>query len=279
MRFIYRLIDPRTNETRYIGQTDNLKRRYNDHVCDCLNIKNKTYHTHKSNWIRSLISNDLLPVIEVIEECDGLEQSNIREKYHIEKFHNEGCKLTNSYVSDVTEFSITTREKMSSAKKGKKLEEIVGEEKAEELKIYYSERFKVNNPNKNDDPLVREKISSTLKEYFSDKNNHWAYGKEMTDEMRENLRISHMNNPKNVGNRSPRTEEQKKKLSDSIKGREIKRSRILQFDLEDNLIKIWDSIREICRQNSNLNRPTLNKCINSGKNYANFKWIKEIEKN
>jgi hypothetical protein len=168
---------------------------------------------------------------------------------------------------------------MSSAKKGKKLEEIVGEEKAEELKIYYSERFKVNNPNKNDDPLVREKISSTLKEYFSDKNNHWAYGKEMTDEMRENLRISHMNNPKNVGNRSPRTEEQKKKLSDSIKGREIKRSRILQFDLEDNLIKIWDSIREICRQNSNLNRPTLNKCINSGKNYANFKWIKEIEKN
>jgi hypothetical protein len=165
---------------------------------------------------------------------------------------------------------------MSSAKKGKKLEEIVGEEKAEELKVYYSERIKINNPNKNNDPSVREKISSTLKEYFSDKNNHWAYGKEMTDEMRENLRTSHINNPKNVGNRNPRTDEQKKKLSDSIKGRKVKRSRILQFDLEGNLIKIWDSIREICRQNSYLNRPTLNKCINNGKNYANFKWVKEV---
>ena len=79
MRFIYRLIDPSTQETRYIGQTDNLKRRYNNHVSSCVNIKNKTYNTHKSNWIRSLISNDLLPIIEVIEECDGLEKSNIRE--------------------------------------------------------------------------------------------------------------------------------------------------------------------------------------------------------
>ena len=275
MRFIYRLIDPKTNETRYIGQTGDLSRRYNDHVCDCLNIKNKKYHTHKSNWIRNLISNDLLPIIEVIEECDGLDQSNIREKYYIEKFHNEGCKLTNSYVSDVTEFSIETRKKMSSAKKGKKLEEIVGEEKAEELKVYYSERLKINNPNRSDDPSVRDKISNSLKEYFSDKNNHWAFGKEMTDEMREKLRLSHLRNAKNTGNRKPRTEDQKIKLSLSIKGRKFLRSKILQYDKDESLIKTWNSIREICRENEGYNRNTLSKCINLGKNYANFKWIKE----
>jgi hypothetical protein len=238
MRYIYKLIDPTTNQIRYIGQTDNIKRRYNDHISSSLNKNSSSYNTHKSSWVRKVVNNNLFPIIEVVEECNSLEQSNIRERYYIEKLTNEGYKLTNSYISDVTEFSLDTREKMSNARKGKTLEEIVGLEKSIELKEYYSERIKLNNPNKNSDPLVREKISNTLKEYFEDKENHWAYGLKMTDEHNEKLRLAKLNNPKNVGNRKPRTEEQKEKLRNSIKGTKIKRSEILQYDLDMNLVKV-----------------------------------------
>jgi hypothetical protein len=213
----------------------------------------------------------------VVEECNSLEQSNIRERYYIEKLTNEGYKLTNSYISDVTEFSLDTREKMSNARKGKTLEEIVGLEKSIELKEYYSERIKLNNPNKNSDPLVREKISNTLKEYFEDKENHWAYGLKMTDEHNEKLRLAKLNNPKNVGNRKPKTEEQKEKLRNSIKGTKIKRSEILQYDLDMNLVKEWKSLREIERIDTTMSRSQIAKCCKGDKEtYAGFIWKYKI---
>jgi hypothetical protein len=277
MRYIYKLIDPTTNQIRYIGQTDNIKRRYNDHISSSLNKNSSSYNTHKSTWVRKVVNNNLFPIIEVVEECNSLEQSNIRERYYIEKFTNEGYKLTNSYISDVTEFSLDTREKMSNARKGKTLEEIVGLEKSIELKEYYSERTKLNNPNKNSDPLVREKISNTLKEYFEDKENHWAYGLKMTDEHNEKLRLAKLNNPKNVGNRKPRTEEQKEKLRNSIKGTKIKRSEILQYDLDMNLVKEWKSLREIERLDTTMSRSQIAKCCKGDKEtYAGFIWKYKI---
>jgi hypothetical protein len=274
MRYIYTLSDPITMEIKYVGQTNEPKRRFNDHISSSINENSDLYNTYKARWIRKIISNDLMPIIKIVEECENLEQSNLREKYHIDKFTNEGCRLTNSYVSDVTEFSKDTKEKMSNAKKGKKLEEIVGEEKAIELKKYYSERVKLNNPNRNDDPLVREKISNTLKEYFSDKENHWAYGLKMDDDHNEKLRQAKLNNPKNVGNRKPRTEEQKEKIRNSLKGGKVKRSEILQYDLDMNFIKEWKSLREIERNDLTLSRSQIAKCCKGIKNaYAGFIWI------
>jgi hypothetical protein len=274
MRYIYTLSDPITMEIKYVGQTNEPKRRFNDHISSSINENSDLYNTYKARWIRKLISNDLMPIIKIIEECENLEQSNLREKYHIDKFTNKGCRLTNSYVSDVTEFSKDTKEKMSNAKKGKKLEEIVGEEKAIELKKYYSERVKLNNPNRNDDPLVREKISNTLKEYFSDKENHWAYGLKMDDDHNEKLRQAKLNNPKNVGNRKPRTEEQKEKIRNSLKGGKVKRSEILQYDLDMNFIKEWKSLRDIERNDLTLSRSQIAKCCKGIKNaYAGFIWI------
>lgn len=162
---------------------------------------------------------------------------------------------------------------MSSVKKGKTLEQIVGLEKSIELKEYYSERIKLNNPNKSDDPLVREKISNTLKEYFSDKENHWAYGLKMNDEHNEKLRLAQLNNPKNVGNRKPRTEEQKEKIRNNIKGTKIKRSEILQYDLDMKLVTQWKSLREIERTDNSLSRSQIAKCCKGNKDtYAGFIW-------
>jgi predicted GIY-YIG superfamily endonuclease len=275
MRYIYVLKDPETNEIRYVGQTDNLKRRFNKHISNTINENSEEYNTYKSRWIRKLLEKNIQPIIEIIEEVETLDISNKREKFWIKKLTNEGINLTNSYVSDVTIFSVETKDKMSVAKKGKKLEEIVGEEKAKELKKYYSERIKINNPNKSSNLEVKEKISNTLKEFFKDKTNHWAFGKEMSEKMKENLRKSHLNNPKNVGNKTKRTEEQKEKIRNKILGSKIERCKILQYDLEGIFIKRWNSIREICREEITYNRATLNKNINKGKSYAGYIWKKE----
>ena len=93
--------------------------------------------------------------------------------------------------------------------------------------------------------------------------------------MRENLRKSHLNNPKNIGNKTKRTEEQKEKIRNKILGSKIERCKILQYDLEGNFIKRWNSIREICREEITYNRATLNKNINKGKSYAGYIWKKE----
>jgi hypothetical protein len=274
MRYIYTLSDPITMEIKYVGQTNETKRRFNDHISSSINENSDSYNTYKARWIRKLISNDLMPIIKIIEECENLDQSNLREKYHIDKFTNEGCRLTNSYVSDVTEFSKDTKEKMSNAKKGKKLEEIVGLEKSIELKEYYSKRMKLNNPNKTYDPEVKEKISNSLKEYFSNPENHWAYGLKMDDDHNEKLRQAKLNNPKNVGNKKPRTEEQKEKIRNSLKGGKVRRSEILQYDLDMNFIKEWKSLREIERNDLTLSRSQIAKCCKGIKNaYAGFIWI------
>lgn len=272
MRYIYKLIDPTTNETRYIGQTNDIKRRISDHISCSVNKNCKTYNTHKSNWIRRLLNINEYPIIEIIDECKTINESNYLEKYYIEKYTKEGIKLTNSYISDVTEFSLMTREKMSNSRKGKKLEEIVGKEKSIELKRYYSERIKKNNPNKSSNPQTKKKISNTLKKFFIDKTNHWSYGLKMTDEYNEKLRQSKLNNPKNVGNKKPKTEEQKQKIRNKITGTKIRRSKILQIS-NGIVIKEWNSLREISKEDPTLNRQLIANCCKGNKSsYAGFIW-------
>ena len=273
MRYIYTLSDPSTMEIRYVGQTNEPKRRFNDHISSSINESSDSYDTYKARWIRKILNNNLVPIMSIIDSCSSFEESNKLERIYVENLTKDGYRLTNSHVTDVTEFSIETKKKMSSAKKGKTLEEIVGLEKSLELREYYSERMKLNNPNKSNDTLVKEKISNTLKEYFSTPENHWAYGLKMDDDHNEKLRQSKLNNPKNVGNRKPRTEEQKEKIRNSIRGIKIKRSEILQYDLDMNLINEWKSLREIERNDSSLSRSQISKCCKGDKNtYAGYIW-------
>jgi len=273
MRYIYSLKDPITLEIRYVGQTNNIERRFRDHISSSINDRNNKYNTHKSRWIRKLINNGYEPIIEVIDQCVTVDESNSLERFYINKFTNEGLQLTNSYSTDVTDFSLDTRKKMSSAKRGKKLEEIVGLEKSLELKNYYSERTKQNNPNKTNDPKVREKISNTLKEYFSTPENHWAYGKKMSEDHNEKLRLAKLNNPKNVGNRKPKTEEQKEKIRNSVIGRKVLRFKILQYDLNMIFIKEWKSLRDIEKEDFTLKRNQISKCCKGEKeSYACYIW-------
>jgi group I intron endonuclease len=78
--FIYSLSHPITNEIRYIGKTVNIKQRYKDHLY-------RFKKDRKSQWIKSLLRENLKPIMQVIEECspDNWEE---REKYWITQFDN-----------------------------------------------------------------------------------------------------------------------------------------------------------------------------------------------
>jgi hypothetical protein len=86
--FIYVLIDPETQEIRYVGKANNLRGRLSKHL-------RQTDDTYKQRWIHDLQSRGLKPVIQAIEEVSiGLWPE--RERYWIDYYRAQGCHLTNT---------------------------------------------------------------------------------------------------------------------------------------------------------------------------------------
>lgn len=97
--YIYGLVDPRTNEIRYIGVTNNPKVRYNGHC-----TVSKTNQNLRSSWIRELREIKLRPIMEVIEECDWIRRYE-RESEVIKEYIKNGANL----LQDVNVDSKSTR--------------------------------------------------------------------------------------------------------------------------------------------------------------------------
>ncbi len=87
---IYILIDPETNEVRYVGKTTNLKKRLNRH----LNESKKSTSSHKKAWIKGLLKKGLEPQIQIIDEVKG-DEWRFWEKYWIEQMKSWEFNLTN----------------------------------------------------------------------------------------------------------------------------------------------------------------------------------------
>ena len=85
--FIYGLVDPRTNEIRYIGKTINIAARLKGHVRE---IKDSRINTKKIMWLRELNEIGLHPLITVLEEVDESCWGE-KEKEYIARFR----KLSN----------------------------------------------------------------------------------------------------------------------------------------------------------------------------------------
>ena len=86
--YIYTLEHPITNEIRYIGKTNNPKRRLHHHWVVGHKLKTKL-----SSWLKSLKKLKLKPIMTIIDETDSdWEQL---EMYWIAQFKAWGFKLTN----------------------------------------------------------------------------------------------------------------------------------------------------------------------------------------
>jgi group I intron endonuclease len=89
--YIYILRHPETFKIKYVGKTNNIKRRFAQHKSKkCLE---KTGSKKLASWILKLISNSMLPVMKIIEECTDNRAE--REKYWISYYVNNNlCNLS-----------------------------------------------------------------------------------------------------------------------------------------------------------------------------------------
>jgi hypothetical protein len=118
---IYVLIDPITNELRYVGRSSRGLIRPKRHWRD----KELEYDYYCSRWVRSLVSNGLVPEIEVLEQFDHSENINDvlndAEIFWIAYWRSVGARLTNANAGGhIGKISEETRIKMSLSRKGKR---------------------------------------------------------------------------------------------------------------------------------------------------------------
>jgi hypothetical protein len=114
---IYGLTCPDTGIIRYIGKSSTGFARPKQHASKSSLIG----ISHKNNWVKSLIMNNKIYGIKVIEECDTKEILNEREIYWIKFYKDKGANLTNSTEggegSVGFRFSKESKERMSQQKK------------------------------------------------------------------------------------------------------------------------------------------------------------------
>lgn len=89
--FIYALIDPRTDEMRYIGKTCNPKERLATHIREARNGS----ILHSRRWIHGVTLSGNLPELVILEECENNDLANESEKFWIASMKFIGCNLTN----------------------------------------------------------------------------------------------------------------------------------------------------------------------------------------
>lgn len=89
---IYALVDPRTHEWRYIGQSSRGLKRAEQHKL----LYKSDESPYKNNWIRQLISLNLIYNVEILEEFDDTSKLNEAEMEWIAEAKRQGRKLTNA---------------------------------------------------------------------------------------------------------------------------------------------------------------------------------------
>lgn len=89
MKYIYALIDPRTRQIRYIGQTDDLTKRLQQHIMDKSN-------TPKTEWIKGLLAANMRPDIIQLAQIEDEDNAHMIEYRWVYFGRKNGWELTNT---------------------------------------------------------------------------------------------------------------------------------------------------------------------------------------
>lgn len=112
--FIYVLKEPDTGEIRYVGKTDDAKKRLRTHIAS------RTRRCHRVCWIQSLVKRGLGPILEIIDEVLVTEWQAWEAAY-IQFFLEEGCDLVNSTLGgEGITMTLEIRKKIGAAQRGDK---------------------------------------------------------------------------------------------------------------------------------------------------------------
>jgi len=119
---IYALIDPRTNNFRYVGKSADPYKRYGTHIRKAkIGCK-----THCRKWIATLLKEQKLPEIIILETVYDNDSANESERKWIAILKYLDYDLTNKTIggdgrAKGSKLSQETRDKMSASRKGKPL--------------------------------------------------------------------------------------------------------------------------------------------------------------
>jgi hypothetical protein len=90
---IYTLSNPITKEIRYIGKTvGKLNYRLSAHISEA---KSGRCRNHKNSWVVSLLKQDLMPTIELLDEIPYTTDWEWLEQYWISQFRAWGFSIIN----------------------------------------------------------------------------------------------------------------------------------------------------------------------------------------
>lgn len=126
---IYGLSDPRTHEIRYVGKSSSGLKRPREHKFP--SVLRDSPNTHRSRWIKLLLSIGLTYDIVIIEELPGPDGLYAAEQFHIKRLRSEGFRLTNHTDGGPGlsgwKMPQSQKDKLSSDRKGKPFPEEVRE--------------------------------------------------------------------------------------------------------------------------------------------------------
>jgi group I intron endonuclease len=220
--YIYKISDELGN-VRYIGKSNNPRRRLYQHINDKSNL-------HKFNWLNSIIKRGSKPIIEIIEKV-SVDVWQEREIYWIAKFKEDGFDLINLTLGgDGGNGMRHTEESKQSMRKSK-------------LGIPLSEEH-------------RKSISEAVKLKAQESPNYNRSGKNLKQPIdRDLLYQLYIIENISIPEIAEKLDCSEKKVWDNLQDYVIKKDKriwkkqcasqptkvVLQYDLEGNLIKEWPS--------------------------------------
>lgn len=247
---IYTLTDPRTNEIRYVGKANNISQRYQAHL-----NRARDHQTHKRNWVNSLRKLGLKPIIDVIDIVP-IEDWVFWETYWINQIKSWGFKLTNNTDGgDGCTFGNKT-----SFKKGDGGKKVVGYDSNGEKK------YEFDSTRQADDFLKSRSIWGVcVGKRKTAKKIAWFYLEDIINLNYEDLLFKIKN----------RFVKENKANSGSFKKGDVslKKQKIGMYTLNNNLIKIFDSIGDAAKEVGVTNGAIQFACTRSKKSICKkYKW-------
>lgn len=278
---IYTLLDPNTNQVRYIGKSDNPNNRLKDHIKKCGNSVN-----HKNNWVLSLLKENKKPILEVVDVVPK-EEWAFWETYYIDLYKSWGFELTNTAPGGVGgNLGSEVNEKISKSKKGfkhteetkKKMSEYrMGKTLTNEVKEKLSKKLIGNKRalgNKHS-----EEFKNKMSKIMLGKNNPmydlgfykvWVekFGEDEANKLLKEFKNKQSKNNKGVNNSfygKKHTEETLKKIS----------CKVGKYDpLDGSLLEVYQSMTLAAKKN-NISQYSISKgCKNEDKVVCGYLWKK-----
>jgi hypothetical protein len=248
LTYIYSLEFPEGN-IRYIGKADNPRRRFQGHIAE---LKRGTF-THKQSWLKSLINIGEKPILNIIEEVNK-ESWEIWERYYIALYKSWGFRLTNSTGGGDGNCGENIESRRKSAEKQRELYR-TGK------KIPWNKGKKTGltpwNKNLKQGEDFKNKIKQSLKEHYKD-HTTWNKGKKCPRNpnlppvvFSEETKIKMKESRRKYFETHDGVNKGKKSNPESVRKMILNkpsRKDILQFDLDGNFIKEWESSQQVARE-------------------------------